>query len=119
MEPPLERVVRFGPRRRGLEGAAIPTRAKKKGAAVAAPFFDERSRGLKLRVNRLDLRVQIDRVLAKFAAEPRLLVTAERRHRIDHPVAVDPHRPRLERARNLVSAADVPGPDGGGQAVGS
>jgi hypothetical protein len=53
-----------------------------------------------LRVYRLDLRVQIDRVLAEFAAEAGLLVAAERRHRIDLTVGVDPDGAGFELARD-------------------
>src|SRR5580693_9339864 len=66
---------------------------------------------LQLHVDGLDLRVKLKRVLAQFAAEARLLVTAERRDRIDHAVAVDPYRAGFQLARDLVRAANVAGPN--------
>src|ERR1700733_3918677 len=70
-----------------------------------------------LRVDRFDLRVEVNRVLAQLAAEARLLVAAERRHRVDLTVRVDPNGAGLQLARDAERAVDVLGPDRGGQAV--
>src|SRR5438445_3742239 len=63
-----------------------------------------------LRVHRLDLRVQIDRIPSELATEPRLLVAAKRRHRIDLAVGVDPDRAGFELARDTEGAIDILGP---------
>ncbi len=39
----------------------------------------------------LDFRVVVERIRAHLAPDARLLVTAKRRRRIEHVVAVDPH----------------------------
>src|SRR5258708_7113904 len=85
------------------------------GAFAPSQSYEQLS--LQFQVTVLDLRVKLKRILANFAAEARLLVTAERRDRIDHPVAVDPYRAGLELASDLVRAADVAGPDCGRQPV--
>src|ERR1700722_2481268 len=76
-----------------------------------------RSRLLEFHQDRLDLRVKVDRVFAEFAAETGLLVAAKRRDRIEVVVAVDPDRARLQRAGDLMSAADVARPDRCGKPV--
>src|SRR5437016_10600590 len=66
----------------------------------------------------LHLRVEVERVAAELASVAALLVAAEGRARVEHVVAVDPHRPRAQRARHAVRLAHVARPDPGGEAVG-
>src|SRR5271154_1445876 len=65
---------------------------------------------LQLDVHRFDLREQIDRVFAVFAAEARLLVSSKGHARVGQPVAVHPDGAGFERAGYLEGAADVFGP---------
>ena len=46
-----------------------------------------------------------------FAAEPGLLVSAERHGRIDGVMTVSPDRARLDRPRQRMHCTDVAGPD--------
>ena len=69
------------------------------GEAAAAPG----TRGLQRKPDpdALGLGVQLQGVMAQFAAEARFLVTAKRRAGVEGVVGVDPHRPGLERAMML------------------
>src|SRR5271155_3026950 len=58
-------------------------------------------------------------MLAQLAADARLLVAAEGRADVEFQVSVDPNSSGLERARYFMGAADIAGPDRGGQPVGS
>src|SRR5271170_2877445 len=82
------------------------------------PISRRRSDRSDLDVNRLDLSEQIERVTAALAAEAGLLVTAKWHGSIDHAVAVDPHRPRLERLCDFVGPAGIVGPDRGRESIG-
>src|SRR5512146_2580687 len=75
-------------------------------------------RALQLHIDRLDLRVEVDRVAAQFTAEARLLIAAEWRERIDDSVAIYPYRARLERACDLVCATYVARPHARRQSIG-
>src|SRR5262249_21326698 len=67
--------------------------------------------------DRFHLRVLLERVVTALAAEPRLLVAAERQARIVEVVGVDPDRSRLERARGAQGLLDVARPDRRGEPV--
>src|SRR5215475_14228116 len=67
--------------------------------------------------DRLDLGVELDRLEAHLTAPAGLLEAAERQGDVVEVVDVDPHRARLELARELVGNADVAGPDACGEAV--
>src|SRR5205814_394430 len=71
-----------------------------------------------LQPHALHLRVEVDRVAAELAPVAALLVAAEGRARIEHIVAVDPHRARADGARHPVRLAHVARPHPGGEAVG-
>src|SRR5689334_14939646 len=68
--------------------------------------------------DRLDLRVQLESSLAHLTPEAALLVATKRRRRVEHVVAVDPDRTRLEAVGEAMRLVDVARPDGGGEAVG-
>src|SRR6185295_16579085 len=94
--------VRAGGRGSG-EGPGVRARA---GAGILPPH-----------INRLDLRIRLDRLLAELAAEAALLVAAEGRGGVVPVVLVDPHRPGLDAPRHLVGLADIARPHAGGEAV--
>jgi serine/threonine-protein kinase len=67
--------------------------------------------------HRLDLGVGLQDLVAHLAAPAGLLVPAERQRRVEHVVAVDPHRAGPQLLGQGVRLGDVLGPDAGPQAV--
>src|SRR5689334_5540475 len=70
-----------------------------------------------LRGDRLDLGVGLQHLVAHLATPAGLLVPAERECRVEHVVAVDPHRAGPELLGQGVGLGDVPGPDARAEAV--
>src|SRR3984893_15776338 len=65
----------------------------------------------------LGFEVVLERVVAHFPAPARLLVAAERHRRVEHAVAVDPHRAGAQAVGGAVRLVDVARPDPRRQAV--
>src|SRR5664279_4407410 len=61
--------------------------------------------------------VHLQSFVAHLASPSRLLVSAEWQRRVEHVVAVNPHRPGAQFVRNAMSLADVARPDTGGETV--
>src|ERR1700733_3554035 len=93
---------------RHAPGLKTPPADNRPAATEAIAVAD--SCRLQLDVHRFDLREQINRVFAVFAAEARLLVSAKGHAGVCEPVAVDPDGAGFERAGYLESAADIFGP---------
>ena len=68
-------------------------------------------------VDDLGVAVELERVVAALAADPRLLGAAERRAQVAHVLRVDPAHAGVDRLRDAVRAADVVGPDVGREPV--
>src|SRR5882757_4623584 len=68
-------------------------------------------------VDRLGVEVLLDAFAAAFAAPARLLVAADRHRGVRAERAVHPHLPGAELVGDAMGAADVLGPDGGGEPV--
>src|SRR4029077_10600492 len=71
-----------------------------------------------LQPDALHLGVEVEGVAAQLAPVAALLVAAEGRARIEHVVAVDPHRTGANRARHPVCLAHVARPHPGREAIG-
>src|SRR6478736_5743932 len=86
-------------------------------ARLAAPRRASNMGPSELHQHRLGLEVRLEPEPALLVADAAFLVAAERQRRVDHRVAVDPHRAGLELAGNTVRGADVLGPHARGEAV--
>src|ERR1035437_2205858 len=81
------------------------------GASGSTAFLSDR------RADGLHFGVHFQSFVAHLAAPSGLLVSAEWQRRVEHVVAVDPHRPGAQFVRYAMSLADVAGPDTGGETV--
>src|ERR1700733_108049 len=61
--------------------------------------------------------VEIEGVVSHLASPTRLFVTSKGHARVEDVVAVDPHRAGAKLLRHAMRLANVPRPDGSGQAV--
>jgi hypothetical protein len=67
--------------------------------------------------DRLDLGVVVEHLLTHLTSPAGLLIPAERQRRVEHVVAVDPHRPGPDPAGELVGGTAVAGPHTGRETV--
>src|SRR4029453_11043513 len=77
----------------------------------------EKSLLVQLHPDTLDLRVVLEGMGAHFTPESALFVAAKWRGGIIHIVGVNPDRPRLKLAGDVVGLLDVACPDSGGKTV--
>src|SRR5262245_9267293 len=75
------------------------------------PSLDEHAHGL-------DLRVHLDAHSAVLAAQPSMLVSAERHVRVDGPVRVDPYRAGSDLRHEPMNGFEVVRPDARAEAIG-
>jgi len=69
-----------------------------------------RSERLQPDYDRFGFGVQFQRFVAHFSTPAGLFVAAERQRRVEHVVAVNPHRPGLKLSRNPMGLADIARP---------
>lgn len=65
----------------------------------------------------LHLREEVEGIPASFPPHTGALHPSKRQVQISHHPAVGPHQPRLYPPGDAVNPGDIPGPDGGAQAV--
>src|SRR6266478_6298450 len=87
------------------------------GVAAYAPAVHLSRRGLKFYRDRLHFGVVCQTILAELAPDPRLLEPAERRTRVEHIVAIHPHRAGAHTVCNGMGLGDVLRPHRRRQAI--
>src|SRR6267143_3968134 len=105
-------------------GASTPSRdstphcpQKAQGRSMLRPCCLKTQITLQFYSDGLYLSVIRQSIFAEFAPNSRLLVAAERRSRVEHVLAIYPHRSRAHSVRDGMRLGDVLGPDRRGESI--